>query len=35
MRNPEATAAAIDAEGWLHISDVGWLDSESFLAQIR
>jgi acyl-CoA synthetase (AMP-forming)/AMP-acid ligase II len=32
LNNPEATAATIDAEGWLHSGDVATVDSDGFFS---
>jgi long-chain acyl-CoA synthetase len=32
LKDPEATAATVDAEGWLHSGDIGEFDSGGFLS---
>ena len=32
LNNPEATAATIDADGWLHTGDVATIDAEGYVA---
>jgi acyl-CoA synthetase (AMP-forming)/AMP-acid ligase II len=32
LNNPDATAATLDAEGWLHTGDIGRVDADGYFA---
>ena len=34
LNNPEATALTVDADGWLHTGDIGFVDDEDYLTVV-